>query len=776
MLTDNFAAPLILVVEDDNSHALLIQRSFEEVTEEYRLERVGTIRAAKAAIEKHAPGLVLTDYQLPGGDGSEMVALAAGACPVIMMTSHGNEQIAVEAMKIGVQDYIVKSAEAFEALPRTVAQALKVWSLIQSRRQAEKVLRAKESRHAKMLANIGDVIVIIDKDGINRYKSPNIEKWFGWKPEELMGASTWDVVHPEDLEPSQKFIGSLMSRPGSTGTTECRYLCKDGSYKWIEITLSNLLDDPDIQGFLGNYHDISERRQTLNTLKESEEKHRVLFESAADAIFVHDEKARMLAVNPLACERLGYTQAELMSLTINQVDTPEQGQYAPDRIARLIEHGHLAFETVHQRKDGSSVPTEVSSRKVFWDGKPAMMSICRDITERKRAEEELKKLEQHFQQAQKLECLGVLAGGIAHDFNNILAIIMGYCSLTKMDFESAEENIPQIEKAVERAAALCRQMLAYAGKAALTQSQVNLWMLVDEMVSMLKATINPNVSILPDLPTNIPFINGDASQLRQVVMNLIINASESIGEAQGNIHVSLAKTAVIAGQTESDHLGKVITPGHYVCIKVSDTGCGMNDETKLRIFDPFYTTKITGHGLGMSAVLGIITAHKGALQFSSQPGKGTTFKVYLPVQTSDAVGESSLQQASPEPWQGRGTILLVDDEEQVLMIAKIILKKLGFGVIDATNGKEALELYQKNATDITLVLTDMGMPVMDGYELFRELKKLNPELPIIISSGYGDTIVTSRIPSVDIAGLVNKPYNFDQLLVVLRGVVEGVSR
>ncbi len=371
-----------------------------------------------------------------------------------------------------------------------------------------------------------------------------------------------------------------------------------------------------------------------------------------------------------------------------------------------------------------------------------------------------------------MESLGVLAGGIAHDFNNILAIIVGYCGLTKMDYESAEKNIPEIEKAAERAAALCRQMLAYAGKATLTQSQVNMWMLVDEMVSMLKATINPNVTILSDLPANIPFITGDASQLRQVVMNLIINASEAIGEEQGNVHVSLTKRAVIAGQAESDHLGNIIMPGTYVCIEVADSGCGMDDETKQRIFEPFYTTKFSGRGLGMSAVLGIITAHKGALQLASQPGQGSTFKLYLPVQTVEPLGESSLQQASSAPWTGGGTILLVEDEEQVVLIARTMLQALGFTIIEACNGREALELYQKNAAEITLVVTDMGMPVMDGYALFRELKMLNPKLPIIISSGYGETVVTSRIPREEIAGLVSKPYSFDNLRDVLKSVVE----
>ncbi|MEI6305880.1 MAG: PAS domain S-box protein, partial [Deltaproteobacteria bacterium] len=256
----------------------------------------------------------------------------------------------------------------------------------------------------------------------------------------------------------------------------------------------------------------------------------------------------------------------------------------------------------------------------------ALDNLAREI-DRKKMEDERLALERQLLQAQKMESLGVLAGGIAHDFNNILAVIIGNCFLVKMDYETAETHIPEIEKSVERAAGLCRQMLAYAGKAQLTQAQVNIRILVDEMVDMLKATLPRNSAIKPDFTTGIPFILGDASQLRQIVMNLIINASEAIGENEGEILISLVKMKVGPDQYIKDHQGKDIPPGGYVCLEVTDNGCGMDEETKWRIFEPFYTTKFTGRGLGMSAVLGIIKAHNGALQLFSQLGKGTTFKV-----------------------------------------------------------------------------------------------------------------------------------------------------
>ena len=225
-------------------------------------------------------------------------------------------------------------------------------------------------------------------------------------------------------------------------------------------------------------------------------------------------------------------------------------------------------------------------------------------------------------------------------------------------------------------------------------------------------------------------------------------------------------------QSDQDYHGKVIPPSVYVCLEVTDNGYGMDEETKWRIFEPFYTTKFAGRGLGMSAVLGIIQAHNGSLQLFSELGKGTTFKVYLPVKTSGSNEDENLKQSDTSaPWQGSGTILLVEDEEPIRLIAKALLKKFGFTVMEAVNGKEALELYEKNSADISLVFTDMGMPVMDGYALFHELKKINPKLPIIVSSGFGDAEVSSRIDIDDIAGIISKPYGPDQLREVLKRVV-----
>ncbi|MHB8120546.1 MAG: ATP-binding protein [Desulfuromonadaceae bacterium] len=505
--------------------------------------------------------------------------------------------------------------------------------------------------------------------------------------------------------------------------------------------------------------------------RESEERFKALSAASFGGIIIHDN-GLVLECNDGLSDLTDFSYEELIGMNGLELIAPE----SLDTVRANIRSGYdQRYEVTGLKKDGSRYPLAIKGKNVTYKGRDARVTEFRDITERKQLENEKQLLEHQFQQTQKLESLGVLAGGIAHDFNNILAIIVGYCGLTKMDYAQAENHIPEIEKAAERAAALCRQMLAYAGKASLSQAPVNTWMLVDEMVSMLKTTIKHNVVIRPELGIDIPLIMGDASQLRQVVMNLIINAAEAIGDAEGEIDVKLAMAEIKAGQPDKDHLGFIIPPGCYIRCEVTDNGCGMDDETRLKIFEPFYTTKFTGRGLGMSAVLGIIKAHNGALQLVSRLGSGTTFRVYLPVQPSISATEETPQRTASAPWQGSGTILLAEDEVQVKSVAIILLQEMGFNVLDAANGKEALELYRQNAADITMVMTDMGMPVMNGYDLFYALKQLDPGLPIIISSGFGEGDIASKIPREEIAGVINKPYRFEQLREVLRGAAKSAT-
>ena len=633
------------------------------------------------------------------------------------------------------------------------------------------------------------------KEGCYDYMSPAFERITGHPLTLYMQTSLEklaDYFHPDDRDRVFGLINKELSQP--TGKTfhldiEYRFRKADGNYCWLYDSTTGCLDDHgDLECFFGSAYDITERKMAEQSLQQERDLSLDILKAQPAGIYRirvfapetwKNDAWRNSGNAPYAMELITDSYCNILGITkeayehnpgilLDMVHPDDKEGFAKmnedanENLNKFVWEGRLLVNGVIRWVVFQSLPRPLENGDVLWTG--ALM----DITDRKKVEEEKYTLEQQFQHTQKLESLGVLSGGIAHDFNNVLTIIMVNCSLAKLHKENAGKYIPEIEKASQRAAELCRQMLAYAGKAQFVKANVDLRLMVGEMVDMLKKTIPQNVEIKLDSPTDISFIQGDPSQLNQVIMNLIINASEAIGKEHGEISVSLTELTINEGHSERDYNGKAISSGLYVCLEVTDNGCGMNEETKWRIFEPFYTTKFTGRGLGMSAVLGIIMSHKGALQLHSKLGRGTTFKVFLPAYKSVSEKNNDVQQAMQSEWHGSGTILLVEDEDQIRHVAKELLEIFGFTVIEAVNGKEALDLYQKYASEIVLVLTDMGMPIMDGYALFHTLKQLNPGLPIIISSGFGDVDVTSRIGHDEIAGLISKPYTLDELREVLK--------
>jgi PAS domain S-box-containing protein len=649
MLTENSAAPLILVVEDNHSHVELIRRSLGEAQEEYRLEIAGSISAANNNTDRYLPALVLSDFKLPDGAGIELVIAANGAWPVVLMTSHGNEQLAVEAMKAGALDYIVKSPEKFTQISRVIQRALREWSLIVSNNLAVAALRESEEKHRK-LANEQKIILKTSSVGICFLKDRRVL----WANPAFDGMFGYELGMTHDMD------------------TETFYLDKE-TYKSIGENAYSAIE--------------------------------------SGVIYSHDVVMKKRDGSLLWCNIVG------------QAVNPDN------------------------RDDGS-----------IW--------IMLDITARKQAEEERLALEAQFQQTQKLESLGVLAGGIAHDFNNILAIILGHCFIIKENLDADMDrlaHVNMIENAAERAADLCRQMLSYAGKNALVQTCIDLRQMVNENVKMLKSAIKKNVSMELEVRGDVPEITGDNAQIQQIIMNLIINAAEAIGDKNGTIKITLGKIAVMAGQGDADFLGNAINPGCYTCLKVSDNGCGMGVETQKRIFEPFYTTKFTGRGLGMSAVLGIIKSHDGFLLLSSAPGIGTTFKIYFPSRSGADSGEAVPQAALAPVAKCHGTILLVDDEDALRSIGSTLLKKMGFATVSAANGLEALEIFREHDGRIDLVLLDLLMPEMGGVEVYRRLRELSAPLPVIICSGYSVEDVLQDIGNDPLVAVCQKPYKYEQL-------------
>ena len=389
--------------------------------------------------------------------------------------------------------------------------------------------------------------------------------------------------------------------------------------------------------------------------------------------------------------------------------------------------------------------------------------LLEEISIRKQAEDERNKMENKIQQTQKLESLGVLAGGIAHDFNNILTAIIGNAELALLRINKelpGVDNLHKIVEAAARAADLAKQMLAYSGKGKFVIENINLNLLLEDMLHMLEVSISKKAELRLNLIPDLPSVEADATQIRQIIMNLVINASEAIGEKSGVIAVTTGCMDCDKDYLKDVWLDENLTHGLYVYLEVADTGCGMDKHTLAKLFDPFFTTKFTGRGLGMAAVLGIVRGHKGAIKVYSELGKGSSFKILLP-----ASGKSAKifnHDGFENNWKGSGTVLLVDDEETVRGVGKDMLQEFGFTTITANDGREAVEIF-KTIPDISFVILDLTMPRMDGEQCFLELRQFKPDVKVIMSSGFSEHEVTQKFMGKGLAGFIQKPYKLSAL-------------
>lgn len=402
------------------------------------------------------------------------------------------------------------------------------------------------------------------------------------------------------------------------------------------------------------------------------------------------------------------------------------------------------------------------------------VALANEMTKALRdSEEEKLALQAQMFQAQKLESLGVLAGGIAHDFNNLLMSILGNTEMALINLHDDSPARKSIEKAREvsqRAAELTKQMLAYSGKGKFVIENIDMSELVENTMELLKVSIGKKVEVKYNLAPNLPQVEADATQIRQVVMNLVINASDAIGDKPGVINVT---TGVIECDREyfnDVEIGKELPEMTCVYIDVTDNGCGMDEETKAKIFDPFFTTKFTGRGLGLAAVLGIVRGHKGALKITSKVGEGTTFRVLLP-KSDKYVEPLQVAEKKDKEWNGSGTVLVIDDEDTVVFVTQAMLEEIGFSVMTATDGPEGIELYRRHSDEIRAVLLDLTMPKMSGEEVLRELKKIRSDARVILNSGYNEEEIASKFSSEGFAGFLHKPYTMGRLTEKLREVL-----
>ncbi|WP_309672353.1 response regulator [Gemmatimonas sp.] len=406
--------------------------------------------------------------------------------------------------------------------------------------------------------------------------------------------------------------------------------------------------------------------------------------------------------------------------------------------------------------------------------------LDREMGRRQAAEEERRKLEAQMLQTQKLESLGVLAGGIAHDFNNLLTGIIGFSDLARLELPHESSTRSYLDEAVNgarRAAELTQQMLAYSGKGKFVVGPVRITGLVEEITRLLEVSISKKCVLRYDLMVDQPPCLADATQLRQVIMNLIINASEAIGDRSGVISLTTGAMWCERDYLAETYLDEGLREGLYLTLEVADTGAGMSPEVRARIFDPFYTTKFTGRGLGLAAVLGIVRGHGGAIRVYSEAGRGTTFKILLPAAT-DAVMPNAFAAPTGDAWRGSGTVLVVDDEESVRALSRHMLERMGYEVVLAADGREGVAAFKSIADRTPVVLLDLTMPHLDGAATFREMRRIDPDVRVVLMSGYNEQSVTPQFAGKGLEGFVQKPFQYDELQATMKRVTAGdaVSR
>ncbi len=637
-----------------------------------------------------------------------------------------------------------------------------------------------EARYRTLVDNIDLGVTLIDRDHRIVMANPARGKLFGREPESFVGKECFREFENRDSACSH-CPGILAMETGRKQAVETEGIRDDGSPLFMHVRAFPVLGGNGAPtGFIEVVEDVTERRLTQRELAKAEATLRGVVQAAPVGIGLVTDRVLGWSNDRLQ-EMTGYGPEELegRSSRILYPDDREYERVGTEKYAQIAELGTGTVETRWRRRDGTVIDVLLSSTPLDpGDLSAGVVFTALDVTGRKRAETERLALERQIQHAQKLESLGVLAGGIAHDFNNILMGVLGNAELALQRLapeNPAVENLRSIETAAVRAADLARQMLAYSGKGHFVVERLDINRTVEEMTHLLQTVISKKVVLKYDLSENLPPIEADATQIRQVIMNLITNASEAVGDRSGVVTVSTGVVYADRPYLAETFLDEDLSEGYYACIEVADTGQGMTPETRKRIFDPFFTTKFAGRGLGLAAVLGIVRGHRGAIKVYSEPDRGTTFKILFPCGREPEEPTPAPETERAERWSGSGIVLVVDDEESVRALAKMGLERAGFRVFLAEDGREAVRVFQARADEIRAVVLDMTMPHMDGEETYRALRRVDPNVRVILSSGYSEQSVTGRFAGKGLAGFIQKPYRPSELVEKLRAALDGTT-
>ena len=629
-------------------------------------------------------------------------------------------------------------------------------------------------------APFGCVVASTDAEGRILYVNPKFTDMTGYSHSDVPTVTDWITRAYPDPEYRQHVMGNWEADTSPQNRDRdviYKITCRQGQVKDIQLRAGFL--DPDRMFVM--LLDATDRVQAERELIHSKDRYRNLVKDLRTGLVVHTEKG-VEFINPYAVELLGGSNpADFFGRDVLDFVHPDSRKEVLDRIGMLTSGQTTAAEP-HEEKfvgmDGRTLDVTVTGSPIEYGGKPAIQVLFTDITDQKKAQSERRRLDARVAATQKIESLAVMAGGIAHDFNNLLVGILGNADLALQDLSGdspQKRHLLDISTAAHQAAELAHQLLAYSGRGQMTMASLDLAVLLNDLSSLIQASISKNVTIRYELADDIPPIQGDGTQIRQIVMNLVANGAESLDDAEGVITVSTGFDHFEQKSLADTPIVQDVPDGDYVWLKVADTGMGMDETTLQRIFEPFFTTKFTGRGLGLAAILGIVRGHRGAVQVESHQDQGTRFRVLFPP-SPDVLfpGDIKAEVKRSDPAAG-GLVLVVDDDRSVNKVASMMLSRAGYEVLNAYDGKEAVRIFRDRSEDLDCVILDLTMPRMNGSETCRAIKRIR-DVPVILSSGYNEEEVLNAFADLELAGFVQKPYLYDTLIDCVGNTITDKSR
>lgn len=700
----------------------------------------------------------------------------AGDCPFLRTaTSRKRESMEAEIPGRGIR--IRVSVDPLQDAAGNFAGAVHIITDITGAKRDESRAGEDSARLLSLMNNIPGVVYRGLPDWSLSFIGAEVKRLTGYPARDfLSGAISWKhLIHPDDLERVRRMFRQAVSDGRGVLRAEYRILHGDGETRWLADRRQLFYDDAGRFAYVdGLLLDITERRRMEDALRDSEERYRRLVDGSPEMIFVVCE-GRIVYMNQTGIRLLGALSADgVAGKPILEIVHPDSRDVIRDRMRQVVGEGRPTslMEQKYVRLDGSVLAVEAMSVPILHQGQPAIQVFARDLTRRKETEEALHRSQEQFRQAQKMEAVGRLAGGVAHDFNNLLTAIRGYADLLLMGLDDGfpmRREVEEIQRAADRAADLTRQLLAFSRKQVLQPKILDLNAVVSNMDKMLRRLIGEDVDLATVLRPALGMVKVDPGQIEQVIMNLAVNARDAMPEG-GKITIETANIE-LSGEYASLHTA--VRPGPHVMLTVTDTGTGMDDATKQRLFEPFFTTKELGKGtgLGLSTVYGIVKQSNGSIWVYSEPGRGTSFKIYLPRHEAAEAAHRAGKRVRSAP-RGKETILLVEDEAVVRMLAAEIMRKSGYQVLEAADGAGALRLIDDRRSFIDLMLTDVVMPGMGGRQLVERLPAFLAGMKVLYMSGYPDEAIGRHGFLDPGTPFLQKPFTADSLLRKVREILD----